>query len=163
MYDDEREEKTGSIVGGWLGTYRYGGLHAFLPPVRFEASFRSTALDGCNLYGEITDDSWLGTAAVSGGQAGNRIWFVKSYGRGKADDENGTVEYAGMVSDDGQVMRGTWRLDLRAGGRRLAPANGTWEARRMWSELEECDDLFAAGTARAGTTHTAMLVIDSSR
>ncbi len=116
-----QSQESGSVGGGWLGTYSYkGGLQA-QPPVRFEATL--TEADGEGRFrGTILDDHGLGEAVVAGGQSGRGIRFSKRYRRrGQA-----SVSYEGTLAGDGRTMQGTWRV--------ADAAHGVWDARRLWSE-----------------------------
>ncbi len=123
----EQGRESGSVGGGWLGTYTYkGGLRA-QPPVRFEATFTDPDGEG-KFRGTILDDHGpdnhgLGEANVAGGQSGRGIRFAKRYRRrGQA-----SVSYEGTLADDGRTMQGTWRT--------ANETHGVWDARRLWSEV----------------------------
>jgi hypothetical protein len=126
-----------SVVGGWLGTYNYGGLQAVLRPVRFEATLRSALPGAAQFYGEIVDDGSTGTASVDGSQESDIIRFDKTYSVSSKIGRVRSYEYCGVISEDGKAMRGTWRVSVRIAGLKLPQVRGTWHARRMWMEDDE--------------------------
>ncbi len=143
-----------SVVGGWLGTYRYRGLESLRHPVRFEAVFKLSP-DGL-LCGEIIDDCALGEATVSVFQSGCSVTFSKCYVRGIRFETVGLTEYRGTLSDDGKSMRGTWQLHVRVANVLIARANGDWEARRMWHEAE--DESSLSDRNESATSHQVVAV-----
>ena len=128
----EDGQESGTVGGGWLGTYAYKGALKAQPPVRFEATLTEPDSDG-TFTGTILDDGRLGEADVTGQQSGRGIRFTKVYGqRGHPP-----VSYEGTLADDGRTMTGTWKI--------AGAAHGVWDARRAWSdsgtaEAEEAAD-----------------------
>jgi hypothetical protein len=103
------------LNGAWLGTYWQNGT-----PTRFEA----TLVQGGNtLSGRILDDSYLGEAQLSGDIAGRSVSFTKRY----LTTSVAAIQYSGTVSENEEVMSGTWQID--------ATHSGRWEARRSGDNL----------------------------
>jgi len=103
------------LSGTWLGTYWQNGT-----PTRFEA----TLVQGGNtLSGRILDDSYLGEAQVAGDVAGRSVSFTKRY----LTTSPTAIQYSGTVSENEEVMSGTWSIDTYHSGR--------WEARRSGDNL----------------------------
>lgn len=123
-------QETLRVDGGWLGTYYYKPS-ANLPPVRFEATFR-THSDG-RLSGTILDDSTLGDANVSGTQNALIVHFTKAY----VQSHNLPILYEGKLSEDGKWLRGKWVIREKLLGKIQVTLEGTWEAFRLWAEEEE--------------------------
>ena len=125
-----------SISGGWLGTYYYGDGRG--EPTRFEATFSSLSQQG-SFGGRILDDEPLASAHVADGvQAGREIVFTKIYvGLTSA----APIHYDGTLSEDGRTVRGTWLINFQDKRGRPIKRRGTWDARRLWSEVadEESD------------------------
>lgn len=120
------EWETGTIGGGWLGTYAYKGALAANPPVRFEATFTEPDSEG-QFSGSVLDDGALGEADIHGQRSGLGIRFTKTYRRrGQA-----TVSYEGTLAEDGRTMQGAWQI--------AGAARGVWDARRVWSEEGKAD------------------------
>ena len=102
------------LSGIWLGTYWQQGQ-----PVRFEM----TVVQGGNkINGNILDDNYLGEASLVGTITGRSISFTKKYVMGSRH----SVQYSGTVSEDGNTMKGKWRIIL---------FRGAWEARRQDDNL----------------------------
>lgn len=103
------------LSGTWLGTYWQQGI-----PTRFEL----TLLQGGNcLAGNVLDDSDLGEASLTGEVIGRKIDFTKCYITGSRH----CVHYTGTVSEDGEFMQGSWKLDFFN--------DGSWEAYRSDDNL----------------------------
>ena len=126
-----------SVVGGWLGTYYYD-RKAGIEPARFEATFSSLGRSG-RFDGAILDDSNLGEAkALEGMQSGLSVAFVKVYVKPPRGQAVGPVAYEGTLSEDGKRITGTWRLEYRESKKdKTIRLSGTWEARRLWYDLQE--------------------------
>ncbi|HEX5324743.1 MAG TPA: hypothetical protein VFW40_13220 [Capsulimonadaceae bacterium] len=125
-----------NIAGGWLGTYYYiGGNRPDNPRVRFEASFTSSPSG--QFEGTILDaHRLLGAANVYGNQHGLSVRFTKAYRSAIPGGRTMRVEYRGTLSEDGQLVRGEWKIT----GPCHIPlpwSYGTWEARRAWHSEEE--------------------------
>jgi len=154
-----------TVAGEWRGTYRYDEPFSSALPVTFsmrlsvDGDGSGSAGNGGALSGAIRDFGPLGVAAVSRGvQSGYAVVFVKVYEAPPAELASAAIpiQYEGILSDDGRVLRGTWRIShsapsapasssapTRAAGlffrRRAVPARpaapevatGTWEARRV--------------------------------
>jgi hypothetical protein len=141
-----------SIAGGWLGTYRWGGLHAVVPPVRFEASI--TVSDE-GFSGEILDAAYPGLAMVVGNQHGREVRFTKTYTAAPAAERTMSADYQGELAEDGDHVKGTWRIKVEGRKISFATAHGTWEARRMWNENAEENERADTAAAEIDTTQTA--------
>ncbi|WP_218081475.1 hypothetical protein [Anthocerotibacter panamensis] len=102
------------VNGTWLGTYWQSG-----EPTRFEATL---AQHGSALSGNILDDCYLGEATISGEVIGRSIAFTKQY----LTTSPQPVSYTGTISEDGDTMRGQWRL---------TGSSGPWEAHRGVQDL----------------------------
>ena len=126
-----------SVAGGWLGTYYYD-RKAATEPARFEATFSAMARTG-RFDGKILDDSALGEArALEGQQSGDSVSFAKVYIKPPRGHAVAPVQYEGTLSEDGKRITGTWRLEYNhPTKRRAVRMNGTWEARRLWYDLQE--------------------------
>jgi hypothetical protein len=113
-----------NISGTWLGTYWQNGQ-----PTRFEVTF---AQGGNALSGSILDDSPLGEAQLSGEVVGRSIQFVKRY----LTSALLPIVYAGTISEDGNLMTGTWQIDAGRGFmKRKQIVSGNWEAHRSDDDL----------------------------
>jgi hypothetical protein len=124
-----------TIAGGWLGTYYYG--NTVQTPERFEATFSTPGREG-NFGGRILDDGVLGEAnVIEGVQSGREIAFIKIYVRPPAGHETAPVYYEGTMSEDGKLLTGTWMLHFSSRRNRTSTLRGTWEARRLWTEVAE--------------------------
>jgi hypothetical protein len=56
------------------------------------------------------------------------------------------VEYRGALSEDGNIITGTWELRVRTFFLRHNVIRGVWEARRQWAdEMEEIAEPEDAG------------------
>ncbi len=161
-----------TVAGEWRGTYRYDEPFSSALPVTFSMRLSVDGDGGGSagtvgaLSGAIRDFGPLGVAAVSRGvQSGYAVVFVKVYEAPPAELASAAIpiQYEGILSDDGRVLRGTWRISnpappapsapARGGGlffrRRAVPprpaapevATGTWEARRV-----DPDPLSVSGT-----------------
>lgn len=104
------KENNRSISGEWFGNYYYAGTSE---PNGFEAVFieSSGAVEG-----NILDDGRLGEARVVGTYSAPALSFTKIYRATPA------VKYVGTLSDDGNMVSGTWSIDPRC--------YGTWAAFR---------------------------------
>jgi len=135
------DQKSGSIGGGWLGTYAYKGIWRAKPPVRFEATFTDREGNGA-FHGTVLDDGDLGEADILGTHKGSSVRFSKTYRKATL----AVVTYEGRLSDDGQTITGTWQISGKSQG------NGTWDARRLWSaeggeaSLEDVEEAVLGGT-----------------
>jgi hypothetical protein len=128
-------EREHSILGGWLGTYYYRSKYDM--PVRFEATFSLPKESASGFGGTILDDIPIGEAVVSHGlQTGPNIRFTKTYREPPPEYELGAIHYLGTMSEDGKQITGTWETQYRHKGK-LRRRAGSWEARRLWEELEE--------------------------
>ena len=102
------------LNGAWLGTYWQQGQ-----PVRFEM----TLVQGSNtISGNILDDNYLGEASLGGTVTGRSVSFTKKYLMGSRH----SVQYSGTVSEDGNTIRGKWRILV---------FRGAWEAQRQDDNL----------------------------
>src|SRR5687767_6819931 len=109
-----------TAAGEWRGTYRYDEPFSSALPVTFsmrlsvngEVGGAVGGSDGA-LSGTIRDFGPLGVASVSRGvQSGYAVVFVKVYEAPPAELASAAtpVQYEGILSDDGRVLRGTWRI-----------------------------------------------------
>jgi hypothetical protein len=106
-----------SIAGNWLGNYYY---NASAQAFGFEAVFIES--NGA-VQGSILDDGYLGEAQVTGTFAAPSLSFTKAYpGRD-------SVNYRGEMSDDGNMLSGTWRISNAC--------HGTWAAFRNREDEDE--------------------------
>lgn len=121
MHDLEQDAASGTLGGGWLGTYAYKGRLHGQPPVRFEATLTETG-DGGSFAGTVLDDGEFGEAQVRGERSGQGVRFSKLYQERRLPP----VSYEGTLSEDGQTMAGTWQINRTA--------HGVWDARRAWSD-----------------------------
>ncbi len=103
------------LSGTWLGTYWQER-----EPTRFEATLVQT---GNALSGNILDDNYLGEATISGEVIGRKVSFTKRY----LTSSQGSIDYAGTVSEDEDFMQGEWTI--------RGIASGPWEARRSGENL----------------------------
>ncbi|MES2464736.1 MAG: hypothetical protein V4671_29585 [Armatimonadota bacterium] len=128
-------EREHSILGGWLGTYYYRRRQD--TPVRFEATFSSLSGNPSGFGGTILDDIPIGEAVVTHGlQTGPNVRFTKTYRQSPPESELGPYRYLGTLSEDGRHITGTWETQFRHRGK-LRRMSGSWDARRLWEELEE--------------------------
>lgn len=130
-----------SVTGGWLGTYAYGGLGKWQPPVRFEVTFEASEIPG-EFTGTVLDEGPLGEASITGTQDGLQVRFTKVY---RSSNSLGgqvvPVEYEGTLAEDGRSMKGTWAIVARIPGLPPLRTGGTWDAHRFWSEAAEPEAL----------------------
>jgi len=103
------------LSGTWLGTYWQVGI-----PTRFELTLIQT---GNTLTGRILDDSYLGSAQLSGEVIGHNISFTKRYFTTSPD----AINYVGTLSKDEDSMQGQWNIARWDAG--------DWEARRSGKAL----------------------------
>lgn len=116
------EKKKRSVAGNWLGNYYYNSSGQ---PFGFEAVFIES--NGA-VQGSILDDGYLGEAQVTGTFAAPSLAFIKTY-PGRHD-----VHYRGDMSDDGNMLSGTWRIG--------DAGHGTWAAfRNREDEDEDINDV----------------------
>lgn len=110
-------ENNRSISGEWFGNYYYAGTSE---PNGFEAVFieSSGAVEG-----NILDDGRLGEAQVIGTYSAPSLSFTKVY---RATEP---VKYVGTLSEDGNMVSGTWSINPNC--------YGTWAA---WRNNEDEDD-----------------------
>lgn len=102
------------LSGIWLGTYWQQGQ-----PVRFEM----TLVQGGNtINGNVLDDNYLGEASLAGTITGRSVSFTKKYVMGSRH----SVQYSGTVSEDGNSIKGKWRILV---------FRGIWEAQRQDDNL----------------------------
>jgi hypothetical protein len=112
-----KENNNRSVAGEWFGNYYYAGSgHAF----GFEAVFIES---NGSVEGNILDHGRLGEAQVVGTYAAPALNFTKIY------RATSPVTYSGTMSDDGNMLIGTWRIDKAS--------SGTWAA---WRNNEDEDD-----------------------
>lgn len=102
------------LSGAWLGTYWQQKQ-----PARFEM----TLLHGGNtVSGNILDNNYLGEASLTGTVTGRSVSFTKKYLMGLRH----SVQYSGTVSEDGNTIKGKWRILV---------FRGAWEAPRQDDNL----------------------------
>ena len=140
-----------SIAGGWLGTYRWGGLHCLVPPVRFEASIVAT---GEGFAGEILDAAFPGLALIDGCQRGREVRFTKTYTAASRVERTLSADYQGEISEDGRHLKGTWRIKIEGRKINLFTVHGSWEARRTWDENAEPNERSKAAGVESHDTLT---------
>jgi hypothetical protein len=104
-----------NLSGTWLGTYWQNG-----DPTRFEVVFIQSEN---SLTGNILDDSYLGEAQLTGSVIGRHVSFVKQYYNSALPP----IDYNGTVSEDENLIQGSWRITLND--------VGIWEARRNGESL----------------------------
>jgi hypothetical protein len=128
-----------SVSGGWLGTFRYAAVDAARRPVRFAATLRAVGPDGDQIDGEMVDNLTSGIARLDGSRSGAIVRFSKQNGKANRVDPAGRIDYAGIMSDDGTVMRGTWRSRTEVHGIAVIGGQGSWDARRRSEEPVSAD------------------------
>jgi hypothetical protein len=102
-----------SVQGSWRGHYSYAsGNDSF----GFEAVFLESK---GYVEGNILDDGNLGEATATGSFTCPKLEFVKIYRSAGA----APIRYRGILSDEGKLLSGTWRISPKI--------YGTWIAKRF--------------------------------
>ena len=119
-----------SAVGQWHGSY----IDDTLPyPRAFAAAVCSVPFGEANLYGEITTgaSAQARQGVLVGSQRGALVRFsqVRRSNALSGEWEGDGLEFAGYISEDGMIIRGSWRETPSAGvsGRKVG---GSWIAQR---------------------------------
>lgn len=103
------------LSGLWLGSFSYprgGG-----PTTPFMANLVDR---GGSLSGEIVEPNTMGpssetlSAFVAGTRAGTSVDFTKTYDG--ASDAAHSIDYVGLLSEDGNRVTGVWSLEDMDGG-----------------------------------------------
>ena len=98
------------MTGLWHGTYVYPRFAG--PTTPFAANILD--VDG-RLTGSIIEPNLIGIsseeleAAIAGNRNGRAVDFIKTYD-GKSDAAN-SVDYVGLLSDDGNTVTGVWSFE----------------------------------------------------
>lgn len=100
-----------SLSGAWTGVYDYDD--ASQDPVSFNADLMDI---GGVLWGETSEPNSFSPiaakhliASISGLRTGREVTFSKEYQASVVGGEE-VVFYAGQISEDGQRVKGTWRI-----------------------------------------------------
>ncbi|MFL4468767.1 hypothetical protein ACERZ8_02340 [Tateyamaria armeniaca] len=102
-----------SLSGAWTGVYDYDN------PGQDAVSFVATLTDIAGvIWGETSEPNSFSpipdkdlVASISGLRTGREVTFSKEYQASVQGGEE-VVFYAGQVSEDGQRIKGTWRIQF---------------------------------------------------
>lgn len=105
-----------NLSGAWTGVYDYSDMD------RGAVSFTADLTDIAGaVWGDVTEPNSFSPiaaktlqAVLSGTRSGYEVTFAKDY-TGDVPGGEHTVHYAGIISDDGRRITGSWRIYLLSG------------------------------------------------
>lgn len=115
------------LTGTWDGVFYYKDVPDAGPTTPFLAKIRETrgAFTGTVIEPHEFIDATV-SATIQGARNGRAVQFAKDY---EVDDEDyqATVQYAGTLSEDGNMIHGEWRITHWTGRFEMTRAPGMVE------------------------------------
>jgi len=125
-----------NIDGDWAGACIFYNDDAQLPQIEIELSFISPNPGMGRFIGEMSNISDQKTALVIGNQLSSTLRFSGSFRGHEIGHDDNYAEFAGNVSDDGMVIRGSSRIQIRLDGN-IKLVDGTWYVRRIGQSMNQ--------------------------